>query len=127
VTTGQESGGGGFRHSLFWKLLGAFVVLAVLPLAGTGVLVAVQVDRVREQADRVSRTYERRAERIAARVSDLLQRCESDLHQLAKLPRTDESYAAFAERRMTRGGRNAWMSPCTRRSASRTRAAWKRC
>jgi DNA-binding NtrC family response regulator len=98
VTTGHESGGGGFRHSLFWKLLGAFVMLAVLPLAATGILVAIQVDRVREQADHISRTYERRAECIATRVSDLLDRCESDLRRLAKLPRTDKSYTVFAAR-----------------------------
>jgi len=98
VTTAHESSGGGFRHSLFWKLLGAFVILAVLPLVGTGFLVAVQMGRVREQADHISRTYERRAERIAARVSDLLGRCESDLVKLSKLERTDGSYSRFAGR-----------------------------
>ncbi len=88
------------RRSLFWKLLIAFLLLAVVPLAAAGVVVALQVDDLRSQADRTARTYERRAENIAAKVSSFLHQCERDLHSLAKVERSDQGYVRFSERHM---------------------------
>jgi len=93
-----SSSASGPRPSLFWKLLVAFVVLAVLPLAVTGVVVAIQVDNVREQAEHTSRTYERRAERIATKVTEFLHQCEKDLKELAALERSNKTYVDFASR-----------------------------
>ena len=52
---------------------------------------------MRELADETSRTYERRAERIAQRVADFLRSCEKNLAELAQLERSPEAYAAFAQ------------------------------
>jgi transcriptional regulator with GAF, ATPase, and Fis domain len=74
----------------------SFLVLAVVPIVITGVLVAVQLDRLWLEADRTSRTYELRAEEIAAKVSNFLHECELNLKELAKLPRNNEVYSTFA-------------------------------
>ncbi len=106
--TQQESPTGGQvkrSRSLFGKLLLAFLFLSVAPLFITGILVTAEVDRLREHTVRTSRTYERRAENIARSVADFLRKCESDLRRLAKLPRSDESYAAFALKHK----REAWI------------------
>ncbi len=92
----------GLRLSLFVKTLLAFLGLAVLPLAFAGILVAVQVENVREQAHHTSRTYQRRAEGIARNLSRFLKKCESDLRALARSPRTVEAYVDFVKRRQRR-------------------------
>ncbi|MCP4674571.1 MAG: HAMP domain-containing protein [Deltaproteobacteria bacterium] len=82
-----------------WRLLVAFLLLAAVPLGGVGYYVSHQLIQVRESVNRAATTYERRAQSIAKRVSDLLRECEADLKKLADLPREEESYLAFANER----------------------------
>jgi hypothetical protein len=106
------------RSSLFWKQLIAFVALAVLPLAGTGLVVTIQVDNVREQADHISRTYERRAENIASKVAAFLRQCEADLVALSKLDRTNEAYTNFVNGRK----REIWIRSGTNQAMTEERS-----
>ncbi len=85
------------RRSLFWRFLGAFLLVSVLPLLGVELLVGLQLADIREAVDETSRAYELRAERLAARIATFLRACEADLRQLAALPRTDEAYTRFAQ------------------------------
>ncbi|HOX42101.1 MAG TPA: sigma 54-interacting transcriptional regulator [Myxococcota bacterium] len=87
------------RHSLFWRFLGAFLLVSVLPLAGVQVLVGLQLEGIREAVDQGSRAYELKAERLAGRVAAFLRACEADLRALAALPRSDEAYQRFARER----------------------------
>ncbi len=93
------------RHSLLWKLLLAFFALSAVPLAAVELFVNHQLEQVRELADRTARTYERRAEGIAAKVSAFLRECEADLHRLSSLPRTDKAFYEFARSRQ----RQVWI------------------
>ncbi len=85
-----------YRHTLLGRFLLAFLVLAIVPLGLVGALVAEQLQRVYDQAERTSSVYERRAATIASQVSNLLYDCEADLKELAEIPRTDQAYVAFA-------------------------------
>ncbi|MBW2701705.1 MAG: sigma 54-interacting transcriptional regulator, partial [Deltaproteobacteria bacterium] len=84
-------------RSLYWKVLAAFFILSVVPLGAVEIYVSAQLDSVRELADETSRTYERRAERVAHRVAGFLHHCEDLLGQLAQQPRSPEAFAAFAK------------------------------
>jgi DNA-binding NtrC family response regulator len=91
--------------SLQWRLLIAFLLLAVVPLAAVGVYVSRQLEEVRGAVDRAATMYERRAQSIAGKVSAFLKDCESDLKKLAELPRDEKAYLKFARGRK----RKAWI------------------
>ncbi|MBN2495062.1 MAG: sigma 54-interacting transcriptional regulator [Deltaproteobacteria bacterium] len=83
-------------HSLYWKVLGAFFLLSVVPLLAVELVVSLQMEDVKELASRTSQLYEHRAQRIAGRVSDFLHACEQDLRALARLPKTPVAFTDFA-------------------------------
>jgi two-component system response regulator HydG len=95
---------------MLWRVLLAFLLLAVLPLAAVGYYVNHQLDQVREAVSRAATTYERRAQSIAQGVSGFLEKCEGDLRALAELPRKGEAFRKFARDKQrkvwVRGGTN---------------------
>ncbi|MBW2278616.1 MAG: hypothetical protein JRF63_14080, partial [Deltaproteobacteria bacterium] len=96
--------------SLLLRLLIAFLLLAVLPLAAVGFYLNYQLGEMRQSVNRAATTYERRAQSVAADVADFLRECEADLATVAELPREDQAYLKFArghERDVwVRGGTN---------------------
>jgi DNA-binding NtrC family response regulator/HAMP domain-containing protein len=101
----QEPRAGKRRFSLQWKLLLAFLALAVVPLVAVEWFVHLQLAHLRQLADQTARTYERRAARIAKRVAALLHDCERDLATLARLPREEQAYLDFSRSRQ----REVWI------------------
>jgi DNA-binding NtrC family response regulator len=81
------------------KLWLFFVLLSGFPLLLLGGAVAVQAGRIRDQAERASREYEIRAQRVAQRIGDFLRSCERDLLDLARRERSEAAFAEFARRR----------------------------
>jgi DNA-binding NtrC family response regulator len=72
------------------------LLVSALPLVFVQVLVGLQLEGIREVVDQTSRTYELRAERLAARIGDFLRERERDLRALAALPRDAEAFQAFS-------------------------------
>jgi len=111
ASTGRPDGPVG---SLLLRLLIAFLLLAVLPLAAVGFYLNHQLGEVRDAVNRAATTYERRAQSIAADVAALLRECEVDLVTLAELPRDEQAYLEFARKRTReiwdRGGTNERMT-----------------
>jgi two-component system response regulator HydG len=101
MTNPDKPAGAGDRSNgqigtLLLRLLIAFLLLAVLPLAVVGFYVNHQLGEVRDSVNRAATTYERRAQSIAADVASFLGECEADLTELAGLPRDEQAYEEFA-------------------------------
>lgn len=97
-----------WRSGIFRHLLVGSLLLSLLPLILFSQRAIERSRRILE--DEAPKRLKIRSMEIAARVTDLLRQCESDLHALALLPPTPEAFQAFSEVRRrpiwTREGTN---------------------
>ena len=105
------------RYSLLWRILLAFLLLAVIPVAGLGWGISYQLENVRQLIDETALTFEHQAKKIAGKVSGFLRQCEADLRELTQTPRDQQAYLDFANRHQ----RLVWLRSGTNENPSQIR------
>lgn len=118
------------RPTLFKKILGAVLLIALVPLLASSLILALNLGSIREKlssetaaiADRqTAEALRLQAEQVARDVADMLRDCEGDLRLLATLPRNPQVLKSFYDNRQglvwqrraggdSRQGEQRWIS-----------------